>query len=136
MREPLISCFHSLFSNALQLWLQIKTEFICLLFFPPLCFLPFPVIICSRTPGWRYDHSGAGGETQAGMETRGGGGGVGRAGKRQQREDDVKNIKWQQKMEEKRKCCWRGNWRHKGGKETQDFCLDSIVVTEHMYTIL
>lgn len=74
MREPLISCFHSLFYNALQLWLQIKTEFIYL--FPP-CFLPFLVIICSQTPGWRYDHNGAAGETQAGMETRGGGGGGG-----------------------------------------------------------
>lgn len=72
MREPLISCFHSLFYNALQLWLQIKTEFIYLLF--SLCFLPSLVIICSQTPGWRYDHNGAGGETQAGMETRRGGG--------------------------------------------------------------
>ena len=40
-------------------------------FFTP-CFLLSPVIICSQTPGWRYDHSGAGGETQEGMETRGG----------------------------------------------------------------
>lgn len=73
MREPLISFFHSLFYNTLQLWLQIKTEFF-IFFFPPPSFLPSQVIICSQTPGWRYDHNGAGGETQAGMETRGGGG--------------------------------------------------------------
>lgn len=101
MREPLISCFHSLFYNALQLWLQIKTEFIYPPHTPLPRFLPSLVIICSQTPGWRYDHSGAGEETQAGMETRGGEGGegLGWAGKRQQREDNVKNIKWQQKME-------------------------------------
>lgn len=74
MREPLISCFHSLFYNALQLWLQIKTAFIYLLSPHPARFPPSLLIICSQTPGWRYDHNGAGGETQAGMETRGGGG--------------------------------------------------------------
>lgn len=38
----------------------------------PASFLPRWLSV-SQTPGWRYDHSGAGGETQAGMEEYGGG---------------------------------------------------------------
>lgn len=53
------------------------------------------------------------------------GGGLGWAGERQQREDNVKKYKVAAENGKKnRKCCGRGNWRHKKGK-MQDFCLQT-----------
>lgn len=65
----------------------------------------------SQTPGWRYDHSGAGGETQAGMEGWGGWW-----------------DEWQQKMDDKEEMLLeRGN-------ETRDFHLQTAklyIKTQH-----
>lgn len=62
---------------------------------------------------------------------------VGWAGKRQQREDNVKNIKWQQKMEkEEEKLLERKLEAQKRQGDIGFLSADSIVVAQHMYRIL
>lgn len=96
-RDPLISCFHSLFYNVLQLWLQMKTEFIYI----PFSFLFF-FLLSPLLPSFAGDYLLVrllgGGMITAELEERHrqgwkGGGVDGMSGSR----------KWTTK----RKCCWR-----------------------------